>query len=73
MRVLLSFPEIVESYGSYFEEFFSPEGYQHFKRLLSGFIVGSNTMPEGINKMFIHARNQSSLNRFVNRQHYFLP
>lgn len=73
MRVLLSFPEIVESYGSYFEEFFSPEGYQHFKRLLSGFIVGSNHTLEGINKMFIDAPNQSSLNRFVNRQHFSLP
>jgi hypothetical protein len=71
MKVLLDFPELVKSYAPYFEDCFTPEGYEHFKRMLSGFMVGSNHTLTGITNMFAgNAPNQSSLNRFVNRQNF---
>lgn len=73
MMVLLDFPSVVKKYAPHFEGCFSPEGYLHFKKALSGFIVGENKTLEGINRMFVHdPRNQSSFNRFFNRQNFDL-
>lgn len=71
--VLLDFPEVVKAYSPYFEDCFSERGFNHFQRLLSGFLVGSNHTIEGINRLFAHdVLNQSSANRFVNRQNFSL-
>lgn len=73
MMVLLDFPSIVKKYAMQFESCFTPEGYLHFKKALSGFIVGDNKTLEAINRMFVQEpRNQSSFNRFFNRQNFDL-
>jgi len=71
--VLLDFPSIVKKYAVQFESCFTPEGYLHFKKALSGFIAADNKTLEAINRMFIlEPRNQSSFNRFFNRQNFDL-
>ena len=73
MKVLVDFPSIVKKYAPYFESCFSKEGYEHFKKALSGFIVSENKTLEGINRLFVkEVRNQSSFNRFFNRQNFDL-
>ena len=72
--ILIDFPEIVKAYSPHFRSCFSEQGFNHFQRLLSGFLVGSNYTIEGINRLFAHSKlNQSSANRFVNRQNFSLP
>jgi len=71
--VLLDFPSIVKRYAAHFEGCFTPEGYLHFQKALSGFIAADNKTLEAINRMFIlEPRNQSSFNRFFNRQNFDL-
>ena len=73
MKVLIDFPSIVKKYATDYESCFSVEGYEHFKKALSGFIVSENKTLEGINRLFItKKRHQSSLNRFFNRQNFDL-
>lgn len=73
MNILVQFPCIVEHYAPVFEDIFSPEGYNHFKRYISGLIVSENKTIEGINRLFVlDRRNQSSFNRFVKRQNFDL-
>ena len=73
MNILVQFPCIVEHYAPLFEDLFSPEGYVYFKRYLSGLLVSENKTLEGINRLFVlDRRNQSSFNRFVNRQNFDL-
>ncbi|MEL7162780.1 MAG: hypothetical protein AAFN92_18625, partial [Bacteroidota bacterium] len=73
MHVLLDFPEIVQAYAPHFEGCFSPEGYRHFQRMVSGLLVGTNHTLTGINSLFaLDVTHQSSLNRFVNRQNFSL-
>jgi hypothetical protein len=73
MMVLVDFPSIVKKYAAPFESCFTPEGYLHFKKALSGFIAGDNKTLEAINRMFVQEpRNQSSFNRFFNRQNFDL-
>jgi len=73
MPLLTDYPEIVKSYAPFFENLFTPEGYRHFRRLVSGFLFGKNHTLEGINRLFaFDISNQSSLNRFVNRQNFSL-
>lgn len=69
--VLVDFPCIVKKYAPYFEECFSEEGFQHFKKAISGFILSDNKTLEAFNRMFVlDNRNQSSFNRFFNRQNF---
>jgi hypothetical protein len=73
MMVLFDFPSIVKQYAPYFESCFSPEGYLHFQKAVSGFIVSENKTLEAINRMFVqNARHQSSFNRFFGRQNFDL-
>lgn len=73
MVLLTEFPSIVKKYAPYFENCFSPEGYQHFKKAVSGFMVSENKTLEAINRLFIFdVRNQSSFNKFFNRQNFDL-
>jgi hypothetical protein len=73
MNILVQFPCIVEHYAPQFENLFSPEGYLYFKRFLSGLLVSDNKTVEGINRLFVtDPRNQSSFNRFMNRQNFDL-
>ena len=73
MILLTDFPSIVKKYAPYFEDCFSPEGYQHFKKAISGFIISENKTLEGINRLFLFdTRNQSSFNKFFNRQNFDL-
>jgi hypothetical protein len=73
MKVLIDFPSIVQKYAAFYESCFSPAGFEHFKKALSGFIVSENKTLEAINRLFItKVRNQSSFNRFFNRQHFDL-
>lgn len=69
MYALIRIPSIVERYAPDFEDLFSPEGYRYFRRYLSGLLVSENKTLEAINRLFVlERRNQSSFNRFVNRQ-----
>ena len=71
MNILLSYPQIVESYSPSFEDLFSPEGYIYFQRYLSGLMVSENKTIEAINRLFVlERRNQSSFNRFMTRQNF---
>ena len=69
MHILVKYPCIVEQDAPHFEHLFSPEGYRYFRRFLSGLLVSENKTLEAINRLFVlERRNQSSFNRFVNRQ-----
>lgn len=71
--LLVDFPCIVKKYAPFFESCFSPEGYEHFKRAVSGFIVSENKTLEAINRMFVnHKGDQSCFNKFFNRQNFDL-
>lgn len=73
MMVLIDFPSIVHKYAPYFESCFSAAGYEHFKKALSGFMLSENKTLEGMNRMFLlNSRDQSSFNRFFNRQSFSL-
>jgi DDE superfamily endonuclease len=73
MNILVQLPCIVEHYAPQFEDLFSEEGYIYFKRFISGLLVSENKTVEGINRLFvIDPRNQSSFNRFMNRQNFDL-
>lgn len=67
MQVLVNFPSIVEKYSSYFRSCFGEEGFIHFKKAVSGFIVSENKTMSGINGLFLeHQCDQSTFNRFFN-------
>ena len=71
MNLLVRLPSVIERYAPYFKDLFSAEGYVHFCHFLSGLLVGDNKTIEGINRLFVvDQRNQSSLNRFVNRSNF---
>jgi len=69
--VLIDFPSIVRKYAPYFESCFSPAGYEHFKKAVSGFMLSDNKTLEAINRMFLaNPRDQASFNKFFNRQNF---
>ncbi len=69
MYLLVQIPLLVSKYSEYFKDIFSVEGYEYFKRFISGLLVSENKTIEGINRLFVlDVRNQSSANRFMNRQ-----
>lgn len=73
MILLTDFPSIVKQYAPLYESCFSPEGYEHFQKAISGFIISENKTLEAINRLFfLSPRNQSSFNRFFNRQNFDL-
>lgn len=73
MNLLVKIPSIVEQYSIYFKDLFSIEGFEYFKRFISGLLVSDNKTIEGINRLFVLApRHQASANKFVNRQNFDL-
>jgi hypothetical protein len=71
MNIIIKIPSIVEKYSPYFEDLFSEEGYIYFQKYLSGLILSEKKTVEAINRLFIVSpRNQSSFNRFMNRQNF---
>lgn len=73
MMVLVDFPSVVQKYAPHFESCFSTAGYEHFKKALSGFMLSDNKSLEAINRMFVaDSRDQSSFNKFFNRQNFDL-
>lgn len=73
MMLLVDFPSIVKKYAPFFEHCFSPGGYEHFKKAISGYIVSDNKTLEAINRMFVNSpRHQASFNKFFNRQNFCL-
>lgn len=73
MILLTDFPSIVKKYAPSFEKCFSPAGYEYFQKAISGFIVSENKTIEAINRLYLLSpRNQSSFNKFFNRQNFDL-
>lgn len=71
MFLLFDFPSIVKRYAVYFENCFSEQGFEHFKKAVSGFLISDNKTLEAINRMFVkNSRNQASFNKFFNRQNF---
>lgn len=71
--LLTDFPCIVKKYAPHFKDCFSEAGYEHFQRFVSGFMLSDNKTVEAINRLFVLSpRNQSSSNRFLNRQNFDL-
>jgi len=71
MNLLVQIPSIVEKYSSYFQDLFSQDGFEYFKRFISGLIVSENKTIEGINRLFVlEPRHQASANKFMNRQNF---
>ena len=68
MTVLVEFPSIVKHYAPYFKSCFSEEGYIHFQKALSGFMVSDNKTLEAINRIFLNAPcDPSNFNRFFHQ------
>lgn len=66
MVPLIEIPEIVGHYAPFFQEVFSLDALEQFKRYISGLIVSENKTVDGINRIFVlDVRNQSSLNRLL--------
>jgi len=66
MIPLVEVPPFVNQYAQYYQDLFSPEQFEHFKRYLSGLFVSDNKTIQVINGLFVvQIRNQSSLNRFL--------
>ena len=62
---LVGIPPFVDKYAQNYQDLFSPEQFEHFKRYLSGLYVSDNKTIQAINGLFVvQTRNQSSLNRF---------
>lgn len=65
MLPLVEIPPTVRKYAEGYQDLFSPEQFEHFKRYLTGLFVSENKTIQAINGSFVvEARNQSSLNRF---------
>jgi hypothetical protein len=65
MMPLVEIPPFVDQYAQHYQDLFSPEQLEHFKRYLTGLFVSENKTIQAINGLFVvHTRNQSSLNRF---------
>ncbi len=65
MTPIVRHPRIVRKYGSFFEGMFSKPQHKHFRRFLTGTIVGTNHTVTGINERFVERNDQSSMNRFL--------
>src|SRR5215510_2672258 len=68
MIPLVEVPPFVHQYTQNYQDLFSPEQFEHFKRYLSGLYVSDNKTIQVINGLFvIQTRNQSSSNRFFTK------
>jgi len=65
MLPLVEIPPFVNKYAEGYQDLFSPEQFEHFKRYLTGLFVSENKTIPAINGAFVvQVKNQSSLNRF---------
>jgi hypothetical protein len=65
MLPLVEIPPFVKKYAEGYQDLFSPEQYEHFKRYLTGLLALENKTIQAINGAFVvEVKNQSSLNRF---------
>jgi hypothetical protein len=65
MLPLVEIPPFVKKYAEGYQNLFSPEQYEHFKRYLTGLLALENKTIQAINGAFVvEVKNQSSLNRF---------
>jgi hypothetical protein len=65
MLPLVEIPPFVKKYAEGYQDLFSPEQYEHFKRYLTGLLALENKTIQAINGAFVvGVKNQSSLNRF---------
>jgi DDE superfamily endonuclease len=65
MLPLVETPPFVNKYAKGYQDLFSSEQFEHFKRYLTGLFVSENKTIQAINGLFVvQTRNQSSLNRF---------
>src|SRR5262245_15031287 len=65
MLPLVEIPPFINEYAENYQDLFSPEQFEHFKRYLSGLFISDNKTIQAINGLFVvRTRNQSSLNRF---------
>lgn len=71
MQLLVDFPSIVKHYAPYFKTCFRAADYEHFKKAIAGFIISENKTIQAINNLFVRdSRDQSTFNKFFNRQPY---
>jgi SRSO17 transposase len=65
MLPLVEVPPFVKKYAEGYQDLFSPEQFEHFRRYLTGLLVCENKTIQAINGAFVvEVKNQSSLNRF---------
>jgi SRSO17 transposase len=58
-------PPFVKKYAKGYQDLFSPEQFEHFRRSLTGLLVSENKTIQAIKGAFVvEVKNQSSLNRF---------
>ena len=58
-------PPLVKKYAKGYQDLFSPEQFEHFRRYLRGLLVSENKTIQAINGAFVvEVKNQSRLNRF---------
>ena len=71
MNIIIKLPNVVEKYAPDYADLFSVAGYEYFRRYLGGLLLSEHKTVEAINRLFvIEPRNQSSFNRFLNRQNF---
>lgn len=71
MLPLVAIPPTIEKFTQGYQDLFSPEQYEHFKRYLTGLLISENKTIQAINGSFvIEVRNQSSLNRFLTQYNW---
>jgi hypothetical protein len=62
---LVEVPPFVKKYAEGYRDWFSPEQFEHFRRYLTGLLVGENkTIPAIKGAFVVEVKNQSRLNRF---------
>lgn len=73
MIPLVNISVVIEHYSAYFRSVFTPEGFVHFQRMLSGLLLGENKTLEAINRLFfLEIKHYNSLNSFINRSPFDL-
>jgi DDE superfamily endonuclease len=74
MLPLVEIPPTVKKYAEGYQDLFSPEQFEHFKRYLTGLFVSENKTIQAINGAFVvQVKNQSSLNRFFTEYPWSAP
>lgn len=65
MAPFVEIPPFVKKYAQGYQDLFSPEQFEHFRRYLTGLLACENKTIQAINGAFVvEVKDQSSLNRF---------